>query len=282
MKSELKKYTEANRAAWNEVMPWHQKSAQEKWDLAFLQPGFICLDQTELELLRHIGVNHKNIAHLCCNNGIELMSLKNLGAGICVGFDIADEAIEEATQRAERSHIDCQFIRTDIYDIGAEYANQFDLVYISVGCLGWMPDLKLFFGKAAALLRENGQIFIHEIHPFSELLPLDGDTEPDSLRIVASYFKAEPHIDSGGLDYIGHSPYTAATTRYWFVHKFSDILMGLIDNHIAIEHFSEYEKDISAVFQRTEQAQAGVPLSYIMIGKKHNHAINSIGSSSFR
>ena len=274
MKPELKKYTEANRAAWNEVMPWHQKTTQEKLDLAFLQPGFVCLDQVELELLQNIGVNNKNIAHLCCNNGIELMSLKNLGAGTCVGFDIADEAIKEAIQRAERSRIDCQFIRSDVYEIGTEYANLFDLVYISVGCLGWMPDLKLFFEKVATLLRENGRIFIHELHPFSELLPLDGDRESDSLRIVESYFKAEPHIESGGLDYVGHAQYTAATTRYWFVHKFSDILMGLIGNQITIEHFSEYEKDISAVFQRTEQAQAGIPLSYILIGKKQSHEIS--------
>jgi len=133
-----------------------------------------------------------------------------------------------------------------------------------------MPDLKLFFAKAAALLRENGQIFIHEIHPFSEMLPFDDAEDVDFLRIVEPYFKTEPYIDYGGLDYVGGAQYTSTKPQYWFVHKLSDILMGLIENQISIEHFSEYEIDISAGHKRIEQAQAGIPLSYILIGRKQS------------
>jgi hypothetical protein len=35
-----------------------------------------------------------------------------------------------------------------------------------------------------------------------------------------------------------------------------------------IEQFTEYEKDISAGHKQLEQAQVGIPLSYILIGKK--------------
>jgi hypothetical protein len=93
MQATLKKYTEANRDAWNEVMPRHQEAARQRWDDAFMQPGYVCMGDMEVEMLTQMGVQDRAVAHLCCNNGIELLSLKNLGAGECVGFDISDLAI---------------------------------------------------------------------------------------------------------------------------------------------------------------------------------------------
>jgi len=265
---ELKRITESNRAAWNEVMPMHQRATSEKLDEVFSRPGYVRLDKTEIELLHKVGLEGRNVAHLCCNNGSELMSLKNLGAAECVGFDISDQAILEARQRAESSQIDCHFVRSDVYEIDSAYDDRFDLVYISAGCLGWLPDLGLFFTKAASMLRPGGLVFIHEIHPFSEMLPFDDEKAPVSLCIVEPYFKKGPYIEQGGLDYIGHSEYTSNTTQYWFVHTLSDILMSLLLNHLAMEHFYEYEADISAGHRQIEEAKAGIPLSYILICKK--------------
>jgi ubiquinone/menaquinone biosynthesis C-methylase UbiE len=264
----LKKYTQANREAWNEVMPLHQEAARAKWDNAFMQPGFVCMDEVELGQLRTMGIKDKAVAHLCCNNGVELLSLKNLGAGLCVGFDISDVAIQEARERAQHCRIDCRFVRADVYDIAPEFDDRFDVVYISAGGLGWIPDLKLFFAKAAALLQENGQVFIHEIHPFSEMLPFDADKAAEPLRIVDSYFQYEPIVEYGGLDYVGGSKYVSNKPQYWFVHTVSDILMSLAENGISLEHFSEYAMDVSAGHKQVEAARAGIPLSFILIGKK--------------
>jgi ubiquinone/menaquinone biosynthesis C-methylase UbiE len=266
--SERKRYTEANRAAWNEVMPQHRQAAKAKWDKLFSQPGYVCLDPLEIELLQQAGLKGKNVIHLCCNNGIELLSLKNLGAAECVGVDISDEAIKEAVERAAQCRVDCQFVRSDVYEIDNAYSNRFDIVYISVGCLGWMPDLKLFFEKAAALLRKGGQIFIHEAHPFVDMLPDDVGEESGSVRIAGSYFKTEPYADQGGLDYVGNAEYSSRTTQYWFVHTLSSIVMSLINNRISIEHFSEYAAAISPNHLQFEEAKVGMPLSYILIGRK--------------
>jgi ubiquinone/menaquinone biosynthesis C-methylase UbiE len=269
---EVKKYTEANREAWNEVMPMHQKAAKERWDKAFLQPGFVGLAQKEVDLLNKIGIEGKAVAHLCCNNGIELLSMKNLGAGECVGFDISDLAVDEARERAELTGIDCQYVRTDLYEIGREYENRFDLVYLTAGALGWMPDIKLLFAKAKKLLKENGQIFIHEIHPFSEMLPFDEKndhrTPNELLRIIEPYFKRDPYIDYGGLDYVGGAQYDSTKPQYWFVHTISDIMGALIENKISLEYFSESDKDISGGHQQIEALQFGIPLSYLLIARK--------------
>jgi SAM-dependent methyltransferase len=268
--AELKRYTEANRAAWNEVTPYHQRAAKEKWDSLFAQPGVVCLDSDELAELKLAGIEGKSVAHLCCNNGVELLSLKNLGAGECVGFDICDAAIQEAARRAGECGIDCRFVRTDVYEIGEEFEQRFDVVYITVGCLGWMPDLKLFFAKAAALLKAGGSVFIHEIHPFVELLPVGSHPQAGSLSIVEPYFKTEPYIEPSCLDYLGNVQYPSTTTEYWFMHTLSEIFMALVENGIAIEKFREYERAVSPQHNPIEAQEAGLPLSYILVAGKGN------------
>jgi hypothetical protein len=44
--------------------------------------------------------------------------------------------------------------------------------------------------------------------------------------------------------------------------------MGLIDNGLRLEYFSEHDKDCSAVHKKQEELNAQIPLSYILIGKK--------------
>jgi SAM-dependent methyltransferase len=253
-------------------MPLHRKAAKAKWDSAFAQPGFVCLRPREVELLTRVGVKGKSVAHLCCNNGIELMSLKNLGAATCVGFDISDEAIKDAQERARLCSIDCLFVRTDVYDIAPDYNDLFDMIYLTTGGLGWLPDLRRLFARAATLLRPSGVVFIHDIHPFFEMLPADGAATGDPLRIAGPYFKPEPYVDYGGLDYVGGEQYTGHAAQYWFVHTLSDILMGLIANRLCLEHFCEYPEAVSPHQQPAEQRNAGVPLSYMLVARKDNRS----------
>ncbi len=269
MIEDIKKCTEANREAWNQVMPKHQAVNKDELDKCFSQPGYIDLEEEEfLAVLNKIDIKNKDVIHLCCNNGTELLSLKNMGAGGCVGVDISDEAVIEANDRARKCNIDCQFIRSDIYDISEDLYDSFDIVYISPGGIGWMPDLNLFFKIAAGLLRKGGRILFHEIHPFSEIIPFDDSETDNPLQIVEPYFRNEPIVENCNLDYVGGTEYDAKT-QYWSVHTISDLIMGIVDNGMAIELFSEHERDISAVHGRQEKLNAGIRLSFILIGKKN-------------
>jgi ubiquinone/menaquinone biosynthesis C-methylase UbiE len=87
-----------------------------------------------LQVIKDIEIEGKDIIHLCCNNGSELLSLKNMGAGRCVGVDISDEAIIEAKERAHKCHIDCEFIRSDVYDLSDELFHSFDIAMMTAGC----------------------------------------------------------------------------------------------------------------------------------------------------
>jgi len=260
--------TAANRAAWNEAMPYHQRAARDKWDAAFAQPGYACLGGPLRAALGRIGLAGRAAAHLCCNNGVELLSLKNLGAGECVGFDISDEAVAEASDRAARTGIACAYVRSDIYEIPTEYRSRFDLALFTAGALGWLPDLPGAMQAAAELLRAGGRLLLHEMHPVSEMLPFDDDPDADPLRIISPYFKREPYVEYGNLDYVGRQPYASDKPQYWFVHTLADILNAVIGAGLIIERLDEYPEDISAGHRRVEQAGAGVPLSYLLQARR--------------
>ncbi|WP_429973585.1 hypothetical protein [Enterococcus sp. AZ163] len=57
------------------------------------------------------------IGQLPCNNERKLLSLMKLGAQKAVGFDISDNAIQEAKHLAEIAKVDAIFERMNILDI---------------------------------------------------------------------------------------------------------------------------------------------------------------------
>ena len=43
------------------------------------------------------------------------------------------------------------------------------LFIVTIGVLGWLPDLDAFFGIVSRLLRTDGQLFIYEMHPILDM-----------------------------------------------------------------------------------------------------------------
>lgn len=268
MNKDIKFYTNQNKEAWDEVIPMHQAASKEKLDLLFSNPSYIYQnDEQLLEILKEVNVKGKDVIQLCCNNGTELLSLKNMGANRCVGVDISVMAITEAQERATRHGIDCQFICSDVYDIPEEYFNSFDIAYFTAGSIGWLPDINKVFEIVFNLLKEKGKVLIHEIHPFSEMLPFDNNDLENRLQIIEPYFRSKAIVENGSLDYVGGTEYVAKT-QYWFVHTISSLIMALVNNGLKINFFAEYPKDISAGHKKIEELKEGVPLSYILLGEK--------------
>lgn len=265
-------YTAANRAAWNEAAPIHARRTFEELLKSFRKPGYSCLDALETGSLQEIGLAGKAVAQICCNNGRELLSVKNLGAGRCVGFDISDGFIAQARQLAEAGAIEAEFLATDIYRIPANYDANFDLALITIGVLGWMPDLKEFFAVVARLLRTDGRLFIHEQHPIMGMFePLDPEPQP---KLHHSYFRTDPFRDETGLDYWGHETYKSKPT-YWFQHKLSDVVTACLDNGFTLEAFSEHETDLGDIFRGVAAQPILPPLSYKLIARRSRPPVSS-------
>lgn len=269
-KNTPKDYAEINRIAWNKARELHEKGRKINLKKSFEKKDFSILNKEETEKFLELGINNKDIAQLCCNNGRELISLINLGARYGVGFDVSDEFIKEALMYKEISKANCDFIRTNILDISESYYEKFDMIVITVGVLCWIEDLSELFQVASKLLRKGGIIYINDIHPFTNVIVCsdeEGYDANDPLKVVNSYFSDEALCYESNLDYIGGSNAEPSTTVE-FNHTISDMLNALIKNNININEFSEFPKDIANIFPEIEKYQK-LPLSFIIVGKKN-------------
>jgi len=258
-------YTKANRLAWNEAGPVHKKSRFNDLLKNFRQPGYSYLDKIQTEIFKEIGLDGKAIAQLCCNNGRELLSLKNLGAGKCVGFDISDEFIAQGHELAEAGNINCDLVRADIYEISEKYTKQFDIVFITIGAINLMPDISALFDVVSRLLKQDGVVFIYEMHPFIDMFSWDDKSDPPTIEY--SYFRDKPLIIDEMINYWDMSTYKSSP-MYWFHHKLSDVISACLENSLVLEMFREYEQDVSSTYAHFEKHSNALPLSYSMIAKK--------------
>lgn len=260
-------YIDSNRAAWDEAAP-HHRAAESFQDLlkGFASPGFSCFDPVAHDVLRHLQLAGKAVAQLCCNNGRELLSVKNLGAGRCVGFDQSSGFLEQARELAAAAKIDCRFVHGDVHRIPEEFNRAFDLVLVTIGVFGWMPDLRAFLKVAARLLRGGGALFVYEQHPIMNMFePTDG---VDPHRLANSYFRREPFVENNIIVYEGAAGQTGST-HYWFVHTLADVLSSCIDSGLRIEHFREYAHNISSEeFDVYDGRHAQLPQGYTLIARK--------------
>ena len=264
---QTKRITSANRAAWDQVAPIHGKHNQARLIESFSKPGFKTLDAYETGRLEALGVAGKDVAQICCNNGQELLSVKNMGAARCVGFDGAQGFVDQARELAKAAALDVEFVCTDIYDIDDKYTARFDVVTITIGVLGWMPDLVGFFAVLAKLLRPGGALFIYEHHPILEMIEPGEAGAPIVWEL--SYFTKEPYVDADGLDYYGGEKYDAKPVTS-FSHTMAEVIMAGIDNGLAVEHFEEFPHHISCTWWNVEKSDIGLPMCYTLTFRKQS------------
>lgn len=256
----------ANKEAWNAAAEHHRAHAQ--WDrlvAGFAEPGFSCLDETETAIWRELELVGRSVAQVCCNNGRELLSVRNLGAGRCVGFDQAAAFLEQGRELNGIAGLDCEFVEADVLALPDRYQGAFDRVFTTIGVFGWMPDLARFFDSVAGLLRPGGVYFAYENHPLLNMF------EPESAephRPVHSYFRTEPFVEALGLDYFGNRDYEAPM-NYWFVHRLSDIVTTAVERGLVLERLCEYPHNIDAEALDVFEGQAAqFPLSFSLIARK--------------
>lgn len=258
--------TAANRAAWEEAAALHRKQNMTSLLERFAQPGYSCLDEIETDVLHGIGIAGKDVAQLCCNNGRELVSVKNMGAARCVGFDGSPDFVAQANKIAAAAQAEnCQFVCCDLYEIAPAFDGSFDVVTVTIGVLGWMPDLPQFFAVAARLLKPGGTMFLYEQHPILEMIEPGKEDDPVEWRY--DYFDKTPIVETDGLDYYGGGTY-ASKPRYWIVHKLSDVIMAALGNGFTVTHFEELRGHISNTWYNVERQGPALPMSYTLVLNK--------------
>ncbi|MEQ9640590.1 MAG: class I SAM-dependent methyltransferase [Alphaproteobacteria bacterium] len=258
--------TAANRAAWDASADYHRTDPQWRALLdGFATPGFSVLDAVETEMFGRLGVDGKAVAQLCCNNGREILSVKNLTAGRCVGFDQSEKFLQQARELATAGSIEAEFVATDVYAIDSAYDGAFDIVLVTIGAIGWMPDLAAFVAVAARLLRPGGHLFVHEQHPITDMFD---PHSPTPFEPTEPYFTERPYVSDQPIVYHGQAT-EAVGESYWYTHTLADIFRACLSNGLAIRDFAEYPDNISSVdWAKYEQRAPRLPLSYALLAKK--------------
>ena len=210
-------YTAANRANWDDRVPIHV--ASKFYDVGrWLQerPG---PRAWELEVLGEVvGLD---VVHLQCHFGLDTLALANAGARV-TGVDFSAAAIAQARSLATQAGLAdrARFVQADVLQAASVLQpEQFDLVYVSLGALCWLPSVTRWASQVAALLRPGGRLYLHDGHPLAWALA------DDDLRIEHSCFEEEePFVDDLDVTYTDGEGRLANTRAYEWNHSIGEIV----------------------------------------------------------
>ena len=263
MKNSTEYYTRRNIASWDEAAPKHESINSTLID------EVKCADFNNLNpdfnnLIEAYGVEKKSVIHVCCNNGIDLLSLKNKGADRCLGVDGSRAFIDQAILLGKSAgQLNIEYRCSDVYELPADLHSSFDIVLITVGVLGWMPDVARFMETCSSLLLPGGCLLMEEIHPILGMYE-----EGNPSFIDSSYFTTEPYRDTNGLDYFTYEKYDAKE-NFWFHHPLENILMSALSNKLQLEHIKELNYNIGNFCADLEFAENNPPLGINLAWRKN-------------
>ena len=264
----MEKYIEGNKAAWEEAFENRDASWGADITERVRRSDYPFFNEETKSVLKKLHTEGAVIGQFCCNNGRELLSFVKSGkARKGIGFDIAENQVAFANEKARELGLPCTFEAVNIYDIDDRYREQFDVALITIGALCWFDALERFFAVVAKCMKPGAVIVINEQHPFTNMLAVEGDELYDPEHRTASHYSYFEHewIGNEGMYYMTQKRYRSKTfTDY--THPLSEIISGMCDNGIFVTGLQEFDYDISGGFSSIDHS--GYPLSMILQGKK--------------
>lgn len=258
--------TAKNRAAWDASAQHHGQGAY--WDelvAGFADPTYSRFDQTMTTALQVSDIKGARAVQIGCNNGREVLSACALGAAEVWGIDQSAAFLSQATTLCDLSDHNAHFLEADIYDLPDECPRDFDVAFITIGVLNWMPDLRHFFTAVAGLLRPGGQLVIYETHPVLEMYE---PTARDPHRPEHSYFRTDAFVENVAITYDGIDQ-GSAPESHWFIHTLGTIVQGALDARLALTQLQEFPHNIREVdYDIYEGQYAQTPMSFLMRATK--------------
>jgi len=183
-------------------------------------------------------VSGLDLVHLQCHFGLDTLAWARVGARV-TGLDFSDVAIEHARTLSRRAGLDdtSTFVCADVYDaVEALGRSTYDIVYVSLGALCWLPSVDRWGRVAAALVRPGGRLFVHDVHPLSDAC------SDDELVIEHTYFEeSEPYIDDSGLTYTDGAYERSMGRNYSWTHSLGEIVTSVIDHGLTVERLQEHD-----------------------------------------
>jgi SAM-dependent methyltransferase len=181
----------------------------------------------------------KKVIHLQCNTGADTIMLAQLAESV-VGVDLVPDNILYAEKLAhDVGVINASFIESDIMNFMEKHNEKYDVVFVSEGAIGWLPDLNKWAQTIRHLLKDDGYFYIFEGHPIVMMFD-EGKLREGVTEIKYPYFKKTPDIDNSIGAYASETKHGVET--FFWMYKVSDILNPLISAGLHIEFFHEFQE----------------------------------------
>jgi len=240
-------YIEINRALWDEKTKYHATSAFYNMDSGGFIRGETSLKDVELGLLGDI--KGKTVLHLQCHFGQDTLSMARLGAK-ATGVDLSGVAIAKARELNEQLALDATFICSDVYELGSETDEQFDIVFTSYGTIGWLPDMQRWAQVVARHLKPGGKFVFVDFHPVMWMF------NNSFTAIEYAYFNKEAIVETLDGTYADRNAPISLTEVGWN-HDLSEVMQSLIDAGLTIVAFKEYDFSPYNCFANMVEAETG-------------------------
>ncbi|WP_027419331.1 class I SAM-dependent methyltransferase [Crocinitomix catalasitica] len=266
MKDSKEDYLKINKAAWDQKTAVHYDS--DFYDVKNFIAGQTSLNEIELNLLPDL--KGKKVLHLQCHFGQDTIALSRMGADV-TGVDLSDAAIAKANELAQITESSAQFICCDIYDLPNHLDDSFDLIFMSYGTIGWLPDLDQWAQIVTKFLKPTGEFLLVEFHPFIWMY------DDDFKDIIYSYFNVAPIVENVTGTYTDQDAPLQAEMITWN-HPISEVMNALLKVNIFIQSFNEYDYSPYDCLRHMEEFEPGkyrlknfgdkIPMVYALHGRQ--------------
>lgn len=224
---------EANKHAWSQISRDHYESYKKK-----LLNG---KHKFNPYIKKEIGdLTGKSVIHLQCNTGADTILLARMGAHV-TGVDLVPDNVFYAKKlAADLNFPEARFIEADIMHLMEIHHEKYDVVFVSEGAIGWLPDLRKWGQTIRHLLKDDGYLYVFDSHPF--VLTYNIEKLADNiLEIQYPYFSKEPDVDDSIGGYASEPKY--GVKAYFWMYTVSDIINSLTGAGLHVEFFNEFREN---------------------------------------
>ncbi len=240
----------ANRANWDDRVPVHL--ASRFYDVEGWLDGRPGPRAREVRALG--GVAGLDLVHLPCHIGLDTLAWADAGARV-TGLDFSAPAVAAARDLARRAGLEARatFVTADVHDAVAVLgAGRFDIVYVSLGALCWLPSVDRWADQVAGLLRPGGRLHLHDVHPLAWALA------DDSRTVEHTYFEEpDPFVADSPATYTDAVRPLIHTRSFEWNHGLGEVVGALVDRGLRIDSLVEHDWTVHQRFPWLVEAAPG-------------------------
>lgn len=258
-------WLERNRARWDEIVPVHVKSPM--YDRTALREGrgrfMTPMEEDELVAFAPDGWEGLRVLHLQCHFGADTLVFAQRGAEV-VGLDFSQPAVAEARALAAELGLAerARFVQANVYDARHLLPDPegFDVVYVTWGTIGWLPDVAEWARIVAWFLKPGGRLYFADGHPAAWSLDDPAEDAVDRRPVLRyAYFgDGRPDIWDEAGDYADEHAVVENSVTWEWPHPTAEVLTALLDAGLRLDFFHEHPIVPWQMFEFLEPAGEGL------------------------